>query len=963
VRYLLTSDRSLRPFAKALGWVVDDLPGGRIEGKTIVCGAGRVRLSRDASLKGTVGYAVKTSRDGFVVSAAEPGGFLAGILNLARALDRGERPDRRVKPRFVSRFYKHEANLGGPSNHRPIVSQLDEAFWVRYCKQLVRLHFTGLVLYTGYHPFEHFLDYEEFPEAASDSSWQRSAVLRGLKTAFGIARAFGLETYLQHYVTHFPEGLALEHDIGIRTRDGDGRLAAVEHPVLRKYWRYVYRRTFQLIPELTGYYLNFESAPLAVDFVLNTLHKVAAKKKPAPSLVIRLWDCTSIPEVRKLVRQWPGKVRLAHKIMDFADVYYYPKADRRIREWKKALPRSEFMFIVGPCHNCATSQSRTLWDDPAFVRETLDDARKKGADSVSFHTVYELLDSDIEIDRVADERESAMASLNRGHLDAFVDYVRAARPGQKTLVSRAAERLETDQKTAANVLKAIRHASQVPLLTYQQFFYTSDYEGYLVPARANHYADPFFFLAMTCADHEAKGAPNLFTAWLNTTSRRRLLPDDVQSVIDFVDPRKRRAGRSPIAIASALRKHAEAAVSLCSSVASAEFPARDVFVEEILRLYNWGMRVNYEIRAAAEVYRLFFVKSRQAAGKAIDRAVAHLRDIFPHIRRTDDHSARRLPLLEEADIEEDIKSLRALKLHIERRAFPFKAFAAYAESIRTYNEIRRTVRACKAVRSTETALIRRQLKAAIAAARRASTALRGKKVAGLKENIDRWRAYLKAELDGLKPPVYRVLPESRVPDDEGFVQLSHDQCFRYGENCIADLDAFFTSTDFQRREDIHVRAVRVADGLKVSLLERGVDVDERAERWNQFRGTQSDSFFARLFVDRNGRGRRTETFKVFSEGRLVFREAVEIRGKQDRRVELASRISDGRANLKRGGDWWRLDYVIPWKALGGRPGKGERWRVNFTANPAIARNRQSIWCPGYEFVAGKSSRMGTFLFV
>ncbi len=962
MRYLATNDPLLSPVSKAFPWVVRDLPAGRIEKHGIVCSRGRVRLAREAAFKGTTGYRVKAARGGFVVTATEPAGFLAGLLDLAGSLSRGRRVDHRVKPKFKSRFYKHEVNLGNSPGQRPIISQLDEEFWVRYCKELVRLHFTGLVFYPGYHPFEHFLDYTEFPEAPSDSAWQRAAVLRGLKTALGVARAFGLETYMQHYVTHFTEGLAAEHKIGIRATGGDGRLAAIDHPVIRRYWQYVYRRTFQLLGELTGFYLNFESAPIAADFVIDTLYTEAAKRKNPPGLVIRLWDCTSIPEVRGLVRKWPGRLRLAHKIMDFSDVYYYPKADRRAIEWKKAFPKTEFMFIVGPCHNSATAQSRRLWGDPDFVYDTLEDARRKGADSIAFHTVYELLDSNIDIERVADEREAAMAALNRGHLDAVVDYVRGLRPAARTLVSRAAERLRTDEKTAAVVLRAIRQASQISLLTYRQFLYTSNYEGYLIPARSNHYADPFFFLPMTAADAEARSAPNLFTAWLNTNVRRRFISEDVQSIIDFADPRKRRAKRSPAAVAAALRKHAETAVSLCTAVAKSEFPARDVFVEEILRLYNWGMRVSCEIRACVEIYRLFFAKSRQSAVKAVDKAVSHLRAALAHVRKTDSHSARRLPLLEEADIESDINSLRSLQLHLERRKFPFKAFAAYGESLAVYNEIRRTVRPYKAVRPVETALIKRRLKSAVAAARRSVRTLARSHAADLKDNVERWLSYLQVELAGVDPPVYEVAREGQAAGEGGFVQLVHDQCFRYGENCIADLDGFFTPTDFLRREDIHFRAVQTADGLGMSLLERGVDARERRERWNEFRGTASDSFFARFFVDREAKGRRTETFRVYSEGRMLFREAVTIRSRQDRSIELSTRIDVGKARLSTGADWWRLDFTIPWKALGGRVKKGDRWRVNFSANPAIARNRQSIWCPGYEFVPGKSSRMGTFVF-
>jgi len=318
--------------------------------------------------------------------------------------------------------------------------------------------------------------------------------------------------------------------------------------------------------------------------------------------------------------------------------------------------------------------------------------------------------------------------------------------------------------------------------------------------------------------------------------------------------------------------------------------------------------------------------------------------------------------LEEATTERDARLLRRLIRHIEGRRFPYEAFAAYARSLAEYNEIRRTVRPYKAVRPEETRIIRRQLATSARRARESCEILSGARHRDLRRNVARWLRYVETELAGVTPPSYAVKTESALGDEEGFVQLFHDQCFRRGENCIGDFDAFFTPADFPRREPIYFRAASSREGLVLSVCEEGVDVTARRERWRRFAGTGSDSYFARLWLDREGDGRRTEVFRIHHEGRWLFREALTVLSRQHTKVELSRPVTGGTARFRARRDSWRLDYVIPWKELGGRPSAGTRWRANVTSNPSIARNRQNIWCPGYEFVAGKAARMGTFVF-
>jgi hypothetical protein len=46
---------------------------------------------------------------------------------------------------------------------------------------------------------------------------------------------------------------------------------------------------------------------------------------------------------------------------------------------------------------------------------------------------------------------------------------------------------------------------------------------------------------------------------------------------------------------------------------------------------------------------------------------------------------------------------------------------------------------------------------------------------------------------------------------------------------------------------------------------------------------------------------------------------------------------------------WRCDVEIPWRQLGTRSKRGDRWRLNILSNPAVLRNRQVAWCQGYEY--------------
>lgn len=965
---------------RGLSWCAADLPGGRIENGRVLSKVGVVELVRDVGFLQNDGYEILPVEGGFRIVAGRPRGFLSGILNLAQALNERRRATERVEPRFVNRLYKHEANITGGEHLHTWVADLDEAFWVRYVKALARRHFTGLVFYAGYHPFEYFLDYERFPEAPGVSSRHRRRTLDGLKRAFGVARAFGLSTFMQHYITHFPAGLATKHGLGFRKVSAGSRLSAFRHPVVDAYSRYVYRRTFEILPELSGLYVNFESAPNSGDFVKRCLYPEAVRAGAKPEFIFRLWDFNSPAAMKDLVASYPGKTRLAHKVQDRADYYYYPKADPRVIEWKKHLPDTEFIFIMGPCHNSATVQSRQLWADHDFVHSLLADVEAKGADSIAFHTVYDLLLPDIPARKLAKTHEIEMARLNTGHLDATLDYVRGVRPGRSVLRKRLAGRLGLSRERAALALGAIDETSKITLTTFAQFWHSTSEEGYLYPAIRSYYQDPFLHLTPSFVNDEPAAAMTITTAWLNRILKLRNVPDDTGLIIDYANPLKKRVRHSVKTIGRELRKHCKNALALAHKAAGGKpSGVTATLVEETTKINNFGMRSYGEMQVAVNLFKVYFSKSRRSTLNALKKALEELKSIRPYIKPHDPLAARNHLWWHETECERDIKALRSLIRRIERDAFPYSAFAAFAASLERYNEIRRTVRPNKHIRPKDMRLIRRQLGESIERARESVELLAPAPRQRVRRNVEGWLGFLESELARTKEPVCKVLPVSAVGADDGFVELVQDNCFRYGANAIDDFLGFFIGRDWRLPWDVSMRIARSRGGLVLSLRERGVDVAARRRRWRQFQGTRSETFFWRFCVDRECTKRHIDIWSISPEGKTLIKGGYTILSRQDTVLDTGRPVKAGTAKFTSGPDWWRLDYTLPWRLLGGRPAPNEKWRVNITTTPRSGtpilpragldgRNEQFIWCDAYEytaaddFFAGKPERAGTIIF-
>jgi len=971
MKELLTDSEMLRHVEQGLGRAVSALPSGRLQGGRLVFRGGAIRLFLNDEFEGTDGFLITPYLKDYLITAATPFGFVSGVATAVWNIRRGVQPTGPRIPRFKSRFYKHETNLGQGPQARPVphthIAELDDAFWGEYCSALASRHFDGLVFYSTWHPFQYLLDYDRYREAGAGTKRQRAATLAGLKRAIGIARSFGIKTYLQHHMTFMPQAIAAKYLPGICNYRNVEWLGGVDHPAVVDYNRYVYRRTFELLPELTGLFVNLENVPNSADIVERHLLCEVARVKPLPELTFMLSGFCSLPEMAKIVKSYPGKVRLTQGIMDMADVYYFPKADRRVMEWKKALPDTEFVFIVGPCYNSASAQSRTLWCDPEFVKATLADAEKKGTDSVAFHTVYDLFCDDISASKLAGQGEIQMALMNRGHIEGFLEFVRGRTPIRDYSVireryeSRLSRRLGLSRRQTELVYGSMRESSRISLLIFQQFLMSLRTEGRIWAMRRNTYADPFMYPTMTVVNEQPRLAMDVQGLWLNTTNSAKYVPEDVQRVIDYVDPSQPRVARDPLVMARLIARHSSAAMSMAvRAVGRKPMGIAATFMENTIRMNHWGMRMCHEIRAAAGIYAAFFPTSKRRTSARLRTALAELKECARHSAKDDPLSARNVPILRESQPEKDIAILRSLIKHLSKDDYPYAAFAAYAGSLREYNEIRRTVRPARQIRPRETDIIRRQLRASLRAAGEAINLLQGRSCMKLAANVGKWVEYLEAELAGLTPPEYRVSRDG-APGD-GFVQLWHDQCFRHGENCISDLSAFFTPTDFPRRERIFMSLAARPDGLGILLKEEGVDVAEREARWDDWKGSLSDTFFLRLYLLRDYQSMRVECFKIQSRGRWCSKKAATILGRQDVTCEHMRVIETAAKSFHRGADWWRVDVTIPWNEVGGIPESGARWRANVTANPAIRVNRQSVWCPGYDFFAGKFSRMGTLIF-
>ena len=508
---------------------------------------------------GRDGFRIARARGYATIAAASRAGRLSALLALA-SMQREKRRTLTRRLRFNHRNYKFELPMR-MQGHRSIANHTEE-FWMGLCRELVRRHFNGVVFYIGMDPFQAFLDFDRFAEFSSVPSRSRRAFRDRFNMILGVCRRFGLETIVQQYITHIPGKAGAACGLPFSApQDRSSVFSDFKHPRVYAFLRYAYARLFDLCPGIDRLLLNFESAPVSSEFLHEVLVPALSRLDRPPALFFRLWYMTNPRVLCDVIERYPGHCMVGHKIMDTMDAYNYPAADPRIVEWREWFQRRgldvEWNYLMGPCHNCGSNISRRAWSDPEFVHVLLRRALQLGADGINFHTVRELLANEYPSAPVIDDEERAWASLNRPHLDGMVDFVRGRAFSEPRTVARAAERFGIDARRAGPVHRMLRDSSRAQLLPLLQFPLTT-HEGYAVDARRQLSQHPLFHPpANVLLNHQEREDPHMYWCFVNRTRRAGSYPENMQTLIDYVDPEQPTLRQHPAALADRMERLGE----------------------------------------------------------------------------------------------------------------------------------------------------------------------------------------------------------------------------------------------------------------------------------------------------------------------------------------------------------------------------------------------------------------------
>ena len=833
---------------------------------------------------------------------------------------------------LLVRNYKHELRLA-TDEPRSILNYTDEV-WETLCRQVAAHGFTGLVLYPGtYHPFEHVLDYAGFPEAASQPAALCLAKRNALNRGLGIAHRHGLQTFLQHYISHIPKSLSAHLQVGATV---GGRNANLSHPEVDRYMQWVYRETFAQLPDLDGLYFNFESSQ-DMRHIENTAVREWNRMRRKPVAVWRVWGINQPEEFCRVVQRYRGTSILCHKGADTNDVYYLPVADSRVRDWKRLLPRLPFIFEIGPCHNCGTNLCHQLWADYRFVQRLLDDAFQKGANGVSFHSVHEFFAPDVATAGVFGEMECTLARLNYLHLLAVADSFTGRRRGRRERTTALASRNCVTLPAAAALLTAIEASSQLVLLAFRQFCYGSANEGIMNPGWYSHIQEPFFFRPATGLNGQTSSLawrPSVRMCWINKQVPAEVCPEnEYQYILDEADPRCAKANWTPRRIAVALAREARVADHAGRRYARlAGHQRARIFLEYLGYNAMAGDYFRREILAGRDLFALYFARTPQRLRKLAVRGLAQVQALAPLLAR--DAEARkkllRVAMIGLDPASREVPPIRELVQVLQSPGIPFEAFGDYVESHRHYNEIRRLARPQRVRTPAALAVARHQIDLAIETAARAVARLAAPGKEAWRERVQAWLDFLLHERQHMAPPRL-TCAASPGPAHA----LMHDHCFRDGEHFSADFLGFFRPVDWLHAAGISFRVWRTARALVVSIREDQVDLAARLKRWDEFAGTSDDSFVTQIHVDAQGLGNAASRITVYPRGSAVT-------------IGNSADLPDVRRKFQTGRDWWEVTVWLPFRLLGRKPTAGQIWGLNVTANPFIQRGTAYTFAPQYD---------------
>lgn len=853
---------------------------------------------------------------------------------------------------FRTRIYKYELGLGGDGLFRR-----SGDFWEYMFGEIAKRGFNGVVFYAGAHPFEHILDYETFPEAAEGGAEERAKRREAFNRILEKAHAQGLRTFIQHYIMHFPRALARRVGLDIR-EGGYARLAGYDLPLIRDYCRYCYREVFRQCPDLDGLYFNFESVGSACDHVIDTAVRECNAMEKRPVFVFRLWGMRDMAGMRRVVEAYKGRSILAHKAADTADVYHAPVADSRAHEWKKAVPGAEYMHIAGPCHNCATNIADQVWADYDYVQTLLADGKAKKVDSLSFHSSVDILAARFE---PFDAKTTPFSLYNILHLEAAGDAFRGRTRSEKERGELMAEWLGVSAAAGRALYMAVRETSQAVPLAEEQALVTSNLEGFWLRPRSSLIQNPFIYQPVSELRTSRSRAYRSRGGWV---PKEKDFPcgrgDDVQYIIDYVDPSKPVAKRNPKVIASEIKRSSEAAMRWGRKYAKLAGREKGGHLMRFLEInHAVGMWAYHNIMAGIAFYSVYFAKSMGAVIRLLEKGIAEL-EKARRIEKDPVYHRRIIRVFffyRRNDLDGEIAAAkRALRL-LKRAKPPMKAFSKYLASRVEYNEIMRFFRADYDHGERERRRAAKQLNRAMAPAKESCSMLKGKKEARFAKAVDSWMQFIEEEKAALKA---KSMDCGMKGAGAPFVALRHEQCFRWGELYSDDFAEFVEAGDFHRNTDhLSFKVERDGEGLVVTLREEGIEMEQRLKQWEAFKGKGDDRGFLRVFL--------AADVKALEAKRRGVVTVIQITPKGEggfmSKGAGATVPIDVEAEFTHDAHSWQTEVRIPFELIGTKPEAGGQWGFNVTSNTAIEFNHQNSWRRLYENEAVNPRTLGRIRFV
>ncbi|OGF50032.1 MAG: hypothetical protein A2231_07360 [Candidatus Firestonebacteria bacterium RIFOXYA2_FULL_40_8] len=947
----------------AINWAVSEIPGGKTIGKRIFAGQQEILLNLCSCKKCACDdFSISYGGEKIQITACSERAFLYALLELAGQTKANKRKDTEQKYQFKTRNYKHEIKFVENNVRKPVWFYTED-FWESFCRELIKRGFNGIVFYPGnYHFFQHLLDYNKYPEArmisVKDAKRNQVALNKGL----AIAKKYGLNTFIQNYITHFTENFAKARNFPFQNEKA-GRLSGLFTKEVIGYSRYCYKEIFEVCPDLTGLYMNFESAGNAFEFIEQAVIAVYNKFKKKPVIVTRVWGANVPEKVVKLIKQYKGKMIICHKIMDTSDTYYLPVADSRAAEWKKAIGDTEFMFEYGPCHNCGTNIDDKLWNDPKFLYTLLQDAKNKGADSISFHSVAELLSNHVKGNNIISEVHKDLAWMNYFHLDTLVRFNKGEKYNEGKFIGYYKEHFGLkDYKQSAALYGAMAKTSSIIPLVYQQFYHTSAHEGFQIVGRFNFIQEPYFYNPISCLNRQYKKDIILGGAWIAKKMKYDVCPDNYQRIIDYADPKKRKLSNNPLVIAEKLRKNGVEAFAVIKKIAASSKDKRFkkmLFHADVNRLI--GLWISEEIKAGVALYGCYFSGTKKDFTGKFKDGIRHLEICKKYLDSAKEKSKSVRDVHcnygQFYDIDKYIATLGTVLDKFEKNEYPFEAFREFVRSRREYNSIRGCLRPYEMHSSGTMKTVKKLLDRSLTTAENTLKILEGKvNNEYYYKNVKLWKDYLEFE-------VKRVQGETLKADSGEVGFLNVDASFRYSQPFYSDFDGFMSPYDYTGSDKINFKVDSDKKGLIVRLNQFDYNVKELESIWDSIIGNNCESWFIRMNIDPDTDSRKVVSLVSAPRARFILKQDIDYKNKQYLICSMSKIEKRIKTTYSSESYSWSLEFRIPFEVIGKKPKKGDVWGFNISANTSMKGLKNHAWKANYEmFGSGNMKMLGKLIF-